>query len=104
MIIHKQPDTPLATTRKLGTPFLQETRSQYIQLLKGVNLIMTQKRTFLSVKEVAAKLGLPVSSVYDHTQANRFPGIVRIGRRVLIDEQKLDEWIEAGGDKPEAQK
>jgi hypothetical protein len=28
----------------------------------------------------------------------RLPGVVRVGRRVLIDLKKLESWIEAGGE------
>lgn len=60
--------------------------------------MITQKPKFLSVSEVAAKLNLPASSIYDHVKEKRYPGIVRIGRRILIDETKLDAWLDAGGD------
>lgn len=60
--------------------------------------MITQKPTFLTIKQVATRLNLPLSSVYDHAKANRFPGIVRIGRRVLINEQKFEAWIDQGGE------
>lgn len=47
----------------------------------------------------------PLSSLYDKARANppRLPGIVRIGRRVLIDLDKLEDWIDAGGERQEIQ-
>ena len=41
----------------------------------------------------------PLSSRYDMARSDppRLPGIIRIGRRVLIDLDKLEKWIDNGG-------
>ena len=42
---------------------------------------------------------IPLSTLYDLARASppRLPGVVRVGRRVLVDLAKLDVWVEAGG-------
>lgn len=49
-----------------------------------------------TAQEVAAMLRLPRTSVYEHAQARTLPGVVRIGRRVLFDLDKLEPWIRSG--------
>ena len=43
----------------------------------------------------------PLSSLYDMARAEppRLPGIVKIGRRVLVDLDQLEAWIDRGGDR-----
>lgn len=41
----------------------------------------------------------PLSTLYELARRDppELPGVVRVGRRVLVDVKKLDAWIEAGG-------
>jgi hypothetical protein len=41
----------------------------------------------------------PLSTLYELARYDppRLAGVVRVGRRVLIDVEKLESWIEAGG-------
>jgi len=48
-------------------------------------------------------LALPLTSLYDHARARKIPGVVRIGRRVLFDLDKLESWLDAGGEYAEAE-
>ena len=54
--------------------------------------------------QVRALLGnVPLSTLYDLARASppRLPGVVRVGRRVLVDLAKVEEWIDRGGDETE---
>jgi excisionase family DNA binding protein len=50
---------------------------------------------------VLAVLPLPKSSLYDLARYGRMPGVVRVGRRLLFDLDTLDDWIAAGGGRPQ---
>lgn len=56
------------------------------------------RRRLATAQDVASMLSLPLTSLYDHARERRIPGVVRIGRRVLFDLDKLEEYLEAGGD------
>lgn len=60
------------------------------------------RRRYVDAKDVAELLGLPLSTVYDRTRLGRLPGSVRIGARIKYDLEKLEAWLDAGGDKGEA--
>ena len=50
--------------------------------------------------QVRALLGnVPLSTLYDLARASppRLPGVVRVGRRVLVDLAKVEAWIDGGG-------
>ena len=51
---------------------------------------------YLNAKEIMATLGIGRSTVYELLNRKDFPA-VRIGRRVLVSETALREWLEAGG-------
>jgi excisionase family DNA binding protein len=59
------------------------------------------RRRLGTVDDVLAVLPLPKSSLYDLARYGRMPGVVRVGRRLLFDLDTLDEWIAAGGGRPE---
>jgi excisionase family DNA binding protein len=46
-------------------------------------------RTLLKVPEVAALLRTSQKAIYSMIERGLLPGVVRIGRRVLVDEQEL---------------
>lgn len=50
----------------------------------------------LSASEVAEILGVRQARVYALLRSGIIPA-VHLGRQVRVDEQVLDEWIEAGG-------
>ena len=51
----------------------------------------------LTVQEVADRLRVPLSWVYDRTRSNDIPGQVKIGKYVRIRESELDIYIRHGG-------
>ncbi len=55
------------------------------------------KPRLITAAEVAERLALTESGVYEMARQNRIGGIVRVGRRVRFDPEKLETWIEAGG-------
>lgn len=55
------------------------------------------RRRLGTAKIVSDMLALPLTSVYDHARSGELPGVVRIGHRVLFDLDKLEAWIDAGG-------
>lgn len=58
------------------------------------------RRRFGSAQDVSNMLGLPRSTVYERAKNGNMPGVVRIGYRVLFDLDKLERWLDAGGDAP----
>ena len=58
---------------------------------------MEGKRTF-TVKELQAALGVGRSTAYELVNSNGFPAF-RIGKKILISAEGLDEWIKKGGNK-----
>lgn len=67
-------------------------------------MTLHSQRRFASVSDVSKLLGLPRSTIYDRARDKRLPGVVRVGQRILFDLEKLERWLEAGGDyaEPEA--
>ena len=51
----------------------------------------------LTVQEVADRLRVPLSWVYDRTRSNDIPGQVKIGKYVRIRESELESYIKHGG-------
>ena len=51
----------------------------------------------LTVQEVADRLRVPLSWVYDRTRSNDIPGQVKIGKYVRIRESELESYIKNGG-------
>jgi excisionase family DNA binding protein len=49
--------------------------------------------TLLRVPEVAALLRTTAKAVYSMIERNQLPGIVRIGRRVLVRHDALIDWL-----------
>ena len=52
-----------------------------------------QLRVILNMKNVAAVLGISESGAYDLCKTEGFPAF-RVGNRILIQRDKLVEWIE----------
>lgn len=56
---------------------------------------MEAKRT-LTVSELQTVLGVGRSTAYELCNSDGFPSF-RIGKKILINAEKLKEWIEKGG-------
>ena len=51
---------------------------------------------YLNAKQIMATLNIGRSTVYALLKRQDFPA-VRIGKRILVSETALREWLEAGG-------
>jgi excisionase family DNA binding protein len=54
---------------------------------------MTMNKKLLTPKDVAAWLSIPLSTVYDYLRDGTLPGLVKIGRLVRVDADKLEKWL-----------
>lgn len=54
-------------------------------------------RKLLTADDVANHLSVPKSTVYEAVRQSRIGWMVRIGRMVRFDPDKLEAWIGAGG-------
>lgn len=54
-------------------------------------------RSLLTVDDVAAALNRSTHSIYRRVRRGEIGGVVRIGRSVYFDPEKLAEWQRAGG-------
>ncbi len=57
---------------------------------KGASEVMEQR--LLSIEQAAAYLGISPRSVRSYIKEGHLQ-VVRLGRRVLLDRERLDEWI-----------
>jgi excisionase family DNA binding protein len=53
---------------------------------------------YLKVPDVAWLMDVPTSTVYDLARQNRIVGMVRFGRHIRFDRDKLERWLEQGGE------
>ena len=53
-------------------------------------------KTFLTIPEVALLLRVSIPRCYELARAGIVP-IVKLGRQLRIDPEKLQEWIDGGG-------
>lgn len=53
---------------------------------------------YCTVRDVAEILDVPISTVYDLARQNRIIGMVRFGRHIRFDRNKLEHWLQAGGE------
>jgi len=51
----------------------------------------------LTVAETAAICRQTVDQTYVQIREDRLPGVVRIGRKILVREDSLFAWLESGG-------
>lgn len=51
----------------------------------------------VDAEEIADVFGVPRQQVHQMIRDQQLPGIVKLGRRVRVREDKLREFIEAGG-------
>jgi len=50
-------------------------------------------RLVYTVEEVAIRLGIARTKAYDHARLGDIPGVIRLGRRILISKPVFDRWI-----------
>lgn len=59
---------------------------------------MTDK--LLTLPEVADRLRIPLSSLYDMRTRGTAPLGIRVGRGIRVRESALEHWLEANADEP----
>lgn len=57
---------------------------------------------FLKVPEVAKLMDVPASTVYDLARQKRIGGVVRFGRHIRFDKDRLEAWLASGGESERA--
>ncbi len=58
-----------------------------------------KRRPLATAEQVAELLNAPKSSVFEMGRHGTVPGVVRVGRRLRFDLDKLEPWLESGGNK-----
>jgi len=53
----------------------------------------TDVPSLLTVDETVALLRKPRAAVYAMSERGRLPGVIRIGRRLLVDSDALIDWL-----------
>jgi excisionase family DNA binding protein len=51
-------------------------------------------RRVYTVEEVAEILGIARGKAYEHINANDIPGVIHLGRRILISKPVFDSWLD----------
>jgi excisionase family DNA binding protein len=51
----------------------------------------------LRIKEVAALIDVPVQRGYELARTGGIPGVVRFGRQIRVDPDRLQRFLESGG-------
>lgn len=59
----------------------------------------TQTAT-MKIKEAAHYLGIGVNKMYELAHSEDFTATLRIGKRILISREALDEWIKRKAEQP----
>ena len=59
-------------------------------LVSGVT--MAQPQSYLTVKQVAKRFGVNVTTVYRLAQRGKLPGF-KVGDQWRFSERRLDEWV-----------
>lgn len=54
-------------------------------------------KELLTANEVAGVFKKPVASIYAWAREGRLPGVVRVGRSIRFDADKIEEFIANGG-------
>ncbi len=58
---------------------------------------ITPKARLLKADEVAQRLDVPKSTIYELGRTGRIPGVVRLGRTMRFQPDALEAWLKAGG-------
>ena len=56
------------------------------------------RRKLITAEAVAERLDVPKSTVYEAARQNRIGGVVRLGRVLRFDPDKLETWLASGGE------
>lgn len=56
------------------------------------------RRKLITAEAVAERLDVPKSTIYEAARQNRIGGVVRLGRVLRFDPDKLEAWLESGGE------
>lgn len=59
-----------------------------------------EQRATMTVKEAARYLNINTNTMYSLVHSADFTAALRIGRRILISREALDEWIKREAAKP----
>jgi hypothetical protein len=67
--------------------------------VKSMDDNQSSRRRLATLDEVKRDLlPLPKSTLYDRARYGKLPGVVRVGRRIFVDLDVLETWIDNGGD------
>jgi hypothetical protein len=53
--------------------------------------------SLLRIRDVASIMDVPLQRAYELARIGMIPGVVRIGRQIRVDPEKLQEFIDGGG-------
>lgn len=59
-----------------------------------------EQRVTMGVKEAAKYLGIGINKMYELVHSQDFTAALRIGKRILISREALDEWIKRKAEQP----
>ena len=48
----------------------------------------------MTTRELAEKLGTPITWIYERSRKGSIPGMIKLGRYCLFDPKDIDMWIE----------
>ena len=51
------------------------------------------EKRLIGIKEASEYLGIPIGSLYKLVWQRRLPFVVRIGRSLRFDKERMDKWI-----------
>jgi excisionase family DNA binding protein len=55
------------------------------------------RRRLGTVKDLQRLLPVARNTIYDSARLGKLPGVVKVGRRVLFDLDRVEAWIDQGG-------
>ena len=74
-------------------PRRRSRRLQRVMPLEPVERPQNQRPALLTVRETADLLRTTHTAIYAKVERGQLPGVVHVGRRVLINEQVLLDWL-----------
>ena len=63
---------------------------------------MTERKSTLTVEEAAELLGIGRSLAYELAQRGEFPGVIRLGRRLVVSRAVIERLLEHGPQQQQA--
>lgn len=61
---------------------------------------MQNEPVTMNIREAANYLGIGVNKMYELAHSEDFTAALRIGKRILISREKLQDWIDENAGKP----